>query len=218
MSVLLSINGGLVATTNEHAGTDYRPVEVGKPLAVELLTFFPGSSFKGRGCKAELMITSQVRLGPVQDPAPQKINMMLRNYLFKKASPVQDYGADVYGDPMLYYTKAYVGERLGITLNGVEMDKIKPELWRGIGQTLSKAGRQVGRLGMFTAAAPYFDFIRIAAKVGEVITKAAMRNDRLDMSRVDLYPAPTDKRVLQSARYVLWNDKKGIGSASMRNK
>ncbi len=214
MSVLLSNGGELVSTSTEHPGTGYKPVTIGQPLAIELLTFFPGANIKEWGNKAELMITSQIRLGPSQDPAAKQINMLLRNYKFRNAMPVQDYGGDVFGDPMLFYTKAYAGQRLGLTVTGVELDKISPSLWAGIRATLSN----IGSMAFFTSAAPYLGAAGIGVKVAKLLTKGIMRNDRLQINRFDFRYASMDQRLLQSGRYVFWNHAEGPTSSGMRSK
>ncbi len=214
MSVLLSIDGEFFSTSTGHPGTGYDPITIGRPLAIELLTFFPGADIKEWGNKAELMITSQIRLGPSQDPAAKQINMLLRNYRFRDADPVQDYGGDVFGDPMLFYTKAFTGQRLGLTVTGVEMDKISPSLWTGIRTTLSN----VGSLAFFTSAAPYLGAAGIGVKVAKLLAKGVMRNDRLQIGRADFRYASLDQPLLQSGRYVFWNHKKGPTSSAMRSK
>ena len=213
MSVLLSINGSLGTTTANHSGGGYVPVTIGEPVAVKLLTFFPGMIKNDWGGKAELMISSQVRLGPSNTLPPRLVNMMLRNYDFKKASPIQDYGGDVYGDPMLYYTKSYAGQRLGVTLRGVEMDKVDDKVWNGVTGTIST----LGKIALFAPAAPYLAGAAVIGKIFKSVLNAAARNDRLLVARKDFhFNAAKNQRILQSARYVFWDEKKSFHHASMK--
>ncbi|MFH1844040.1 MAG: hypothetical protein ABIF77_12610, partial [bacterium] len=81
-------NGRLVPTTQKiNAGP---PLEIGKPLGISLLSFFPGTIKKDWGGKAEIMITSEIRFGPLNQAAPRRINMMLPGYDYQQADPVSD--------------------------------------------------------------------------------------------------------------------------------
>ena len=164
------------------------------------------------GGKAELMISSQVRLGPSNTPPPRLVNMMLRNYDFKKASPIQNYGGDVYGDPMLYYTKSYAGQHLGVTLRGVEMDKVDNKVWNGVAGTISK----LGNIALFTPAAPYLAGVALTGKIFGSVLDAVARNDRLLVARKDFYFNAAHQHILQSARYVFWNKVNGFDHKNMK--
>ena len=200
MSVVLSIDGSLVTTTTKHPGGSYSAIDIGKPLGIQLLTFFPGTNIQEWKGKAELMITSQVRIGPSNKSAPEHVNMILRGYNFRQAEPVRNYGGDVYGDRMLYYTKAYAGQKIGITLRGVELDKINRETWDGITATIGA----LGRVAQFTPAAPYFAAAGVASRMFKTIVKAINRNDRLTIQRSDFFYDEPHRRILQSGRYLLW--------------
>lgn len=214
MACLLSIDGSLVATSKDHPGGRYTPVAFGNPLSIELLTFFPGTRIKDWGNKAEIMITSQIRSGPSNEPSPRLINILLRGYRFKHPSPIQDLGGDLYGDLMLHYTKAFTGGKIGLTLQGVEVDKVNKQTW----STISKAVAALGRLALFTPAAPHLAAFGLAARMAQTLLRAISRNDRLDLSRVDLHFGEENRKVLQSGRYVLWSAKKGPKHSTMRSK
>ncbi|MHC4739890.1 MAG: hypothetical protein ACYS9Y_13370 [Planctomycetota bacterium] len=212
MAILLSIDGNLTVATNKHPDGKYKPVAINQPLGIQLLTFFPGANIKDWGGRAELMFSSQVRIGPSNNPAPRLVNMILRRYNFKKAVPVQDYGGDVYGDQMLYYTKAYAGQKVGITLKGVELDKVWPKTWEGITSTISS----IGRLGLFTPAAPYLAAAGLAAGLAKTFLRAINRNDRLTVQRTNFYFDEYDQKLLQAGRYLFWTG--GVRTNSMQKK
>jgi hypothetical protein len=195
MALLLSIDGSLTVATNKHPGGKYKPVAINKPEW---------------GGRAELMFTSQVRVGPINKPAPRLVNMILRRYNFKAAVPVQNYGGDVYGDKMLYYTKAYAGQRVGITLRGVELDKVGPKTWEGITSTLTS----IGTLARFTPAAPYLAAAGLAAKLAKTFLRAIKRNDRLTVQRTDFYFDEYNQKLLQAGRYLFWTG--GVRTNSMQ--
>jgi len=210
MAVLLSDRDGTLvpATTEVNAGA---PLEIGKPLAMSMLSFFPGTIKNDWGGKAEIMITSEIRFGPMNQAAPRRINMLLQKYNFRQAPVISDYGGDVYGDPMLYYSKAYAGQRIGLTLRGVETDKISRNTWKGMEKVIST----VGNLALFTSAVPYIGYISIAKNVIRILSKALVRNDRLQTSRVDLYFKEDNKKLLQTGRYLIWEHGKGATWATM---
>jgi hypothetical protein len=213
MPVLKSIEGSLVPTTTEHPGTAYEKVkvEIGKPLGIQMLTFFPGTNIKEWGDKAEIMITSQVRVGPRNEPAPRMVNMMLRNYNFKQPEPIRHYGGDVYGDRMLHYTKAYAGQRIGITMRGVEMDKVDQKTWDSIESVIGG----IGKLALFTPTAPYLAAAGLAAKMAKTLIKAINRNDRLSIQRTEFIFKEEHQTLLESGRYLFW--KGGVNSTKMKN-
>ena len=197
------------ATTPANNGP---PIEIGRPIAVSLASFFPGKIKKDWGGKAEIMISSHVRYGPSNRPAPRRVNMLLQRYDFESAEPITNYGGDVYGDRMLYYSKAYAGQRLGITLRGVETDKINPRTWKGMKNAIST----IGSLALFTPAAPYLAFLGVAQNLVEILVRAINRNERLQTSRADLYFDEDNQKILQTGRYLIWEPKQGAGSPTIK--
>ncbi len=202
MGALVSIDGSLKPLSTPHPDTGYYELlDIGKPLSIELLTFFPGKNIKDWGNKAEIMISTNIRVGP-GDPAPRLINMLLFGYDFERAEPIQDYGGHVQGDPMLYYTKAYTAKRIGLTLRGTEVDRIPEKEWKKATAFL----KQLGTIAWFTPAAPYLGLADVLANLARKLIKAINRNDRITMPVRDLYFNVTNRPILQSGRYVLWDD------------
>lgn len=214
MGLLISVNGSLETPTDKLVSRIYPAVDFGKPLGIQMLAFFPGNNIDRWGNKAELMVTSQVRIGPSNEPAPRLVNMLLRNYNFRRSNPVTDYGGDVYGDRMFYYTKAYAGQRIGITLRGVEIDKLGKRTWEGITRTISG----LGHLALFTSAAPYFAAAGLAVKMANTLLRAIMKNDRLITQSKDFFFNEPNHVILQSGRYLLWegNPKAGTVKSKFR--
>lgn len=210
MAILLSKKDGTFVSASTEANLG-APVDIGKPLGLSMLSFFPGTIKKDWGGKAEIMITSEIRFGPSNQSAPRRINMLLRKYDFKNAEPIVNYGGDVYGDLMLYYSKAYAGQRIGLTLRGVETDKFTPQTWEGMERFFSTCGN----LALFTSAVPYLGYLSVAARIVKILSKAISRNDRLQTSRVDLYFKESDKKLLQTGRYLIWEQKQGAGWATI---
>lgn len=213
MPVLIDNKGVLEAPNQSITNSNLAPVRIGSPLAISLLTFHPGAIKSDWGGKAEIMISSQVRSGPSQNPAPELINMMLRKYNFRTAPPIQDYGADVYGDPMLFYTKSYLGQRIGLTLHGTEMDRIGSKNWGKI----TSAMQQIGKLALFAPATPYLASAGLAVNVIKALSNLFNRNDKLLVKRKDFYFDEINKTKLQPGRYLFWKDGTNINARLMKN-
>ena len=217
MPILLSINNELNSTTTPHPGGQYESVEIGKPLGIELLTFFPGTNFKEWGFSSsrygEIMVSSQIRSGPSNEPAPELINIMVRKYSLNPPEPIQNLGGDRYGDKMLFYTKAFTGGRIGITFKGTELDKIPKNIWDGLTTSI----KDVGNIALFTPVAPYLSGLGVAARALRIITRAFMRNDRLHLSRIDMEYQSPDSFILQSGRYLIWSNQ-GPAWQTIKNK
>lgn len=212
MAILLAQKDGTLVSTTDKA--ELGPaLAIGKPIGVRLLTFFPGTIKKDWGGKAEIMISSNLRLGPSNQPAPRRVNLMLQGYDFKKAPPITDIGGDYYGDKMLHYSKAYAGQSLGLTMRGVETDKLSKATWKGMQKAVSK----FGDLALFASAAPYLAALPIAMKVAKTLLTALNRNDKLQTSRVDLHFDEQDQKILQTGRYLLWNPGTGSSWSAMKS-
>jgi hypothetical protein len=212
MACIYSIDGRLGSLKNKHVKNSrfkkiYKDVKIGEPLAIELLTFFPGTDIKDWHNKAEIMLSSQIRIGPNVNPAPRRVNMLVFDYDFKQKpypSPIQDYGGHIYGDSMFYYTKAYTGEKIGMTLRGVELNRINEEGW----QQAEKVFTSIGALSMFTSAVPFIAAAGIVARALKGLIKVLNKDDKLSLNVKDLYFEEPDRPKLQAGRYVFWNDKK----------
>jgi len=200
MPILFSPDGSLQSTATAAAAAGYQPLAIGKPLSVELRTFYPGPDIKEWNKKAELMISSQVRIGPQNAPPPQRVNIMVRGYPFKNPEPIQGVAGNNYGDMMLHYTKSYTGARLGMTVRGVELDKIANKRFEAV----TKAMDGLGSIAMFSSAAPYLAAASLATNVINLLVRAFSRNDPVLDVPTDLRFQPATGGVLQSGRYLFW--------------
>lgn len=205
MPVLFSPDGELTSTNNAVVAPGYEEIKIGAPLGVELRNFFPGPNIKEWNNKAELMISSQVRLGPQDVPPPKRVNIMVMGYPFKNPEPILGVAGHNYGDMMLYYTKAYTGGRLGMTLRGTELDKIGKKRFAAI----TNAMGQIGKLAMFSSAAPYLAAASIAVATINLLVRAFSRNDPVLTVPTDLRFKPKNGGVLQAGRYLFWDGAPG---------
>ncbi len=211
MAILLSDGGTLKPTTEKQTAGGYGRIEIGKPLAVEMRTFFPGRIRREWGNKAELMVTTQTRVGPSNETAPRIINMLIKGYDFRSAEPIRSYGGHIYGDGMLYYTKSYTGATLRTTVRGVELNKIGGASFDALTDTL----KSLGKLAHFTEFVPYLSAAGLATRVVQSLLRVLLRNDRLAIASQDLYFDSTDDHILQAGRYVLWPDGTGPSEDEM---
>ena len=200
MPVLFSADGSLTSTTKATPARGYEALRIGGPLSVELRNFFPGSDIKEWNNKAELMVSSQVRLGPQTKPPPRRVNIMVKGYKFKTPEPILGVAGHNYGDMMLHYTKAYTGARLGLTVRGIELDKIGQARF----DQITTAMQQVGGLAMFSSAAPYLVAASLAVKAINLLIRAFSRNDPVLTVPTDLRFQPPTGGVLQAGRYLFW--------------
>lgn len=199
MPVLYSPDGSLVSPTTDQPAKGFELVKIGEPLAVDLRTFYPGPSIKEWNNKAELMISSRVRLGPENTPPPERVTVMVPNYPFKDPHPIQDIGGDLYGDPMFSYTNSYTGNDLKITIIGIELDGISKKRFELITDTLKK----LGSLSLFASAVPYIAGAAIVVQAFAVLTKLFQRNDKVLTVRKD-FEFGRESR-LQAGRFLFWD-------------
>lgn len=204
MPYLIDIDGKLRSTAGDHISKDYEPLKIGKPLAIELLTFYPGHIKDDWGGKSEILLTTQIRDKPRSKPGPQYINMMLKGYDYKAHRPITNYGDTVSGDKMIYYTKAYLGQDIGLTINGYEMDKIGESNWNKISDVISKAST----LAYFTPAASLLLSINLGTKFVKLLANVLSKNDRLVLEWIDLNFNGKNRNKLKSGRYIFFSDNK----------
>jgi len=200
MPILFSAGSALVPTTTDDTDPAYASLEIGKPLAIQLLTFFPGKNIQEWGGKAEILISSELRVGPRNEPAPRFINMFLRGYPFRDALPITEWGGDVFGDPMMYYAKAYAGQEVRMTLRGVEVDRVGKKTWEGVTGTITS----LGSLALFAAGAQYLAAAGLLARVANTLTNALVKNDKLAVKRQDFSFDQPNRHRLKAGRYLMW--------------
>jgi hypothetical protein len=199
MPVLFSPDGGLISPTKEATAAGLAPVKIGEPLAVDLRTFYPGPSIKEWKGKAELMISSRVRLGPENTPPPERVNLLVHDYPFREHPPIQDLGGDRYGDLMLSYTKSYTGSDFKITLLGIELDGIRKKRF----ETITKTLKALGPIALFASAAPYIAGAAIVVQAFAVLAALFKRQEKVLAVRKD-FELGRESR-LQAGRYLFWD-------------
>ncbi len=204
MAVLIADDNGTLHTPGSRL-TNADAIEIGKPLGVELRTFWPGTEIKEWGSNAEILITAQIRTDPQPQAAQRRIVLLLKKYPFKKPFAIQDIGGDVFGDKMIFYSKSFEGQSFRLTLRGVEVDGMGDKFYQ---QAQSVIGK-VGQLGYFSAAAPYLAAAGMVTQLVNLFEKWFVKDDRLSTQRTDLDFGKTtgNTKHLQSGRYLFWDSK-----------
>lgn len=206
MSVFLSINGSLTSASDQHPGGGaYTPVAVGAPLAIQVLTFFPGNDVKEFGRYAEIMLSSHLKEGPSNEPAAKRVLLLETNWDTKNPKPITDWGGDSFGDKMVFYAKSFTGERLSLTLSGAEIDVSNKRIEQ-VKTAISNVTSGLSTFASFTPAGPFIALGGSAAKTLLKIYQLAQRNQKLSIRDIDFSLNSINERPLQSGRFVLVAD------------
>lgn len=202
MSVLIADDAGKLHTPGTKL-TNADAVEIGKPLGVELRTFWPGTEIQEWGDNAEILITAQIRTNPQPEAAERRVVLLLNKYPFKRPYAIQDIGGDVFGDKMIFYSKSFEGHAFRMTLKGVEVDGLGDKFYKQAREVIGK----VGQLGYFSAAAPYLAAAGMVTKLVNLFENWFVKDDRLSTQRTDLDfgKSTASAKHLQSGRYLFWD-------------
>jgi hypothetical protein len=115
---------------------DFKPIEIGKPLSVEILTVYSGDSPNRFLGKKDLLVTSGVKSIITHNEAPKAINQIV-----KKIEDNTHYVPSAYnvGCPVVYYTPAL---DMGTILCSFSLvaDTFNEDTFENISGLLSKAG------------------------------------------------------------------------------
>jgi hypothetical protein len=197
MPVFFSDNGVLSEPEKAHSpAQDYEPVGIGKPLCVEILHVAFGDVRDLRG-KAEVLVSSWAKLGGTGSPGPRVINVMRTGV--DEFEHLSSFGAAEYGNPLSYYAPSYKGERLRLSIELLEIDKLRPEGVRTLGNALGK----LARLAVFAPQLAYMTLAPDVLKLGRKLYNLLNRNDQVLLEHLDLAFDEPDLKVLTSGRFVI---------------
>ena len=112
---------------------------------------------------------------------------------------------------MLFYTKSYLGQRLGLTFNATELDGIANKSWEQLNSTFTT----LGSLALFTSVAPFIAAVGPVLKGLRSLQKALNKDDKLTLSRRDFRFNERNGIPLQSGIYMIWED--GLNPRDVRN-
>ena len=197
MPVFFSDKGGLSEPEKVHfADPNYEQVAIGKPLYVEILHVAFGDTRDMFG-KAEVLVSSWARLGGAGRSGPRLINVMRTGV--DEFDHLSSFGAAEYANPLVFYTPNYNGERLHLSIEMLEIDKLRADGVKRLGEALSG-------LSQLTVFASELAFMSLAPEVlglGRKLYNLLNRNDQVLLERLDLAFNEPDLKVLTSGRFVL---------------
>ncbi|MBN1594127.1 MAG: hypothetical protein JW941_12860 [Candidatus Coatesbacteria bacterium] len=197
MPVFFSENGMLSEPEIVHAPTPgYESVVEGKPLCVEILHVGFGNVRDLLG-KSEVLISSWAKLGGTGSPGPRVINVMRTGV--QQFDDLSDFGSADYGNPLVFYTPCYKGERLRLSIELLEIDKLKKD---GI-KSLGDAMRGLSSLAVFAPQLAYMTFAPNVLELARKLYNLINRNDQVLLEHVDLAFNEPDLKVLSSGRFVI---------------
>ena len=197
MPLFASVNGKLTIPLEPHPeDSQYESVGIGKPLCVEILHWAFGDVEDWWG-KSEILSASWSKLGRSSKPGPRLVHFVRKG--ISKFEHIDQLGADQYGHRLVFYTPAYDGRELRITLQYVELDKAT----KGKIDAISKTLRSLGSLPVFAAQLPFVLGLPNALELGRKIYNLFNRNDKILEQRLDLRLDDPDFNRLTSGRYVV---------------
>ena len=197
MPVFASVNGNLSIPSDPHPPDPrYEPVGVGKPLCVEILHWAFGDVEDWWG-NSEILSASWSKLGRGAKPGPRLVHFIREG--INKFDYADQLGAAGYGHRLVFYTPAYDGRELRLTLQCVELDKAVKKNIDAIGQALVN----LGNLPVFAAQLPFVAALPNALELGRKIYNLFNRNDKILAEPLDLRLDDPDFNRLTSGRYVV---------------
>jgi hypothetical protein len=146
----LTKRAGPVRTAAGESATPFSPINLGRPLSIEIMYVHTGSlSSSGFFTGAPgMLITSAVKRLPVFDAAPRAVNLIVNKVPEKLR--FADIAADTPGTPLVYYSPALTDRGTSVTVELV-FDRFKEE---GLTQIGSLLGTAAG-LPIFAPASAY---------------------------------------------------------------
>ena len=197
MPAFASVNGKLSIPSDSHPlDSRYEPVGVGKPLCVEILHWAFGDIEDWWG-KSEILSASWSKLGRGAKPGPRLVHFIRKD--INKFDHIDQLGAAQYGHRLVFYTPAYDGRQLRLTLQYVELDKAVKKNINAIGSALIN----LGSLPVFAAQLPFLLALPSGLELGRKIYNLFNRNDKILAESLDFRLDGGDFYRLTSGRYVV---------------
>ena len=157
------------------------PIGIGKPLSIEILSFYTGKFEKkliGKKEERQLLIVSAIKnIEDVHRPA-KAINQLINN-----ASPnvLRKPTVDSQGSPLLFYTKSLDQFNLKINIK-IGANRINNRLLDHVGNLIEESGS----LPTFLGASPYLASANKAIKLGSKLVEFFHESDALFDQDIDL--------------------------------
>ena len=187
-------DGALISTDEEHPGISR--VEEGKPLYIRYSSFYLNlKDVSDR--KTQVLITTQAEADEKITKAPpfvtrwdDEASANAPTYSFR------DWGAARAGHPMIFYSKAYLGETVRFTTYVWEIDRANEDLFAAIGRALDTGAG----LPVFLDLVPAMGAAKIALNLLQGVANWMDKDDPVIRGKdIDLGAT----RLLRAGRYVV---------------
>lgn len=203
MGVAISVNGRLRSvydqfSSSEERSDGYTQVQIGKPLLIRYLNFF--LKFATDEKKNELMISTFVKTKETKEASAEAINYFNPKADFENNElTISTFGAELYGHPLIYYTKSYLGESIYLTSKVMELDKISDKTRNTIKNGLTT----LSSLPSFAEFLPYIAGINVGVSLFSNIINFFNKDDPIiEGFNLDLIFNLNNVCRLQSGRFV----------------
>jgi len=203
MGSALSVNGKLQSifktySTTQDRSEGYKPVEIGKPLIVRYLHFFLKHEADEK--ENELMISTFVKTGETKQAAAEAIHYFNPKAVFEDNElSIPAFGGELYGHPLIYYTKSYLGESIYLTTKIMELDKANDKVVKAIQTGIGTAAS----LPAFAEFLPYIAGATVGVSLFTKIIDFFDKDDAIiDGHHLDLMFDLNNVCLLQSGRFV----------------
>jgi hypothetical protein len=163
------------------AGKTLTPIGIGKPLSIEILSFYTGKFEKkliGNKEERQLLIVSSIKnIEDVKKPA-KAINQLINGAVSHK---LRKPTVDSEGSPLLFYTRALDQFNLKINIK-IGANRINNRLLNHVGNLIEESGS----LPTFLGASPYLASANKAIKLGSKLIEFFHESNALFDEDIDL--------------------------------
>ena len=198
-TIFYSENGELsVPEEPRRNGKKYKPIVPGEPLCVEILRSALGNTKDWVGDN-EILASSWAKTGGDAKPAPRLINYYRER--LKPYESISNLGAEYFGHNLVFYTPAYAGETLRMTLEVLEIDQGGDDVVRFV----KSVAARMSRLPFFATQLPVLGALSLVPKIAEIGIKLynlINKNDVLLKADLDLSFQRSYRTPLNPGRYV----------------
>jgi hypothetical protein len=194
MSVFFSDKTKLHLIGNRHSQDDrYTEIKKSSPLSIEIAHIAYGNIRDAWGT-SEVLISTWAKTSALPKPAPRVINAMRKG--IKEFDHLSSFGAAEYGNPLVFYTPAYSGNTLRLSVELLEIDRIGEEKVQKLGKGLASLSKLAIFVPQLATLSMSPDILKISVKLLNLFN----RNDTVLFGHLDLN---LDRaKLLTSGRYV----------------
>jgi hypothetical protein len=201
-SIVISVNGELrdafkpVPDGDAHS-TPYIKVGLNQPLTVEYRRI---SILKTGSSKRKLMVSTYFKTTEEKNAAAEAVSYYApaAEFAANGRFTLIHFGAKDYGHPLCYYTRAFAGETLRLTVYPSELHKVDNNTVKALNSSIST----VAGLPMFAQFLPYITMAKAGVNVFAGLLNFFKHDDVYSSISCDLHFNQADALILQSGRFV----------------